>query len=54
MVLNYDRNPNRTIDEKLDSLMLNLQLAFNEVENKFKEMDKRLDELQKKVDSIGP
>ena len=54
MVLNFDRNPSRTIDEKLDSLIQNIQLALNEIENRLDAQDKRLDEIQKQVDSIGP
>ena len=31
MVLEYDTNPNLTIDQKLDSLIHNLQLALDEL-----------------------
>lgn len=30
MVLDYDRRPDATVDEKLQSLMENIQLALNE------------------------
>lgn len=53
MIINYDRNPNRTIDEKLDSLLQNLQLALNEIEDRLQKQEKRIEELRKAVDSLG-
>lgn len=31
MIINYDRNPALTTDQKLQSLLESIQLAFNEV-----------------------
>lgn len=53
MVLNYDRNPNRTTDEKLESLMMNLQLALNEINDRLDRIEKKYDEIQNAVESIG-
>jgi len=53
MVLNYDRNPARTTDEKLDSLMQNMQLALNEIDDRLDKLEKHLEKLQKTVDSMG-
>ncbi len=53
MVITYDRNPNRTQDEKLESLIQNLMLAFSEIENRLDQQDKRIEELTKQLESIG-
>lgn len=53
MVLNYDRDPNRSIEEKLNTLVMNLQLAFNEVEDKLDRIEKKLEKMQNEIDSIG-
>lgn len=44
MVLDYDRRPDATVDEKLRSLMENIQLALNEKADivKAEQIDKRL------------
>lgn len=53
MVINFDRNPNRSTDEKLDSLIISIQLALNEIENSLHDMDKRLADMQKEIDEMG-
>lgn len=53
MVLNYDRNPNRTTDEKIESLIENIQLALNEINDKLVDQEKTLDDIRKRLDSIG-
>lgn len=54
MVLNYDRDPGRSIEEKLNTLVQNLQLAFNEVEDRLDRIEKNIEKMQKEIDSIGP
>lgn len=48
MVINYDRNPNLTTDQKLDSLIESIMLAMNEKadNSKVDELKKKLAELQ--------
>ena len=53
MVLNYDRDPKRSIEEKLNTLVMNLQLAFNEVDDRLDKIEKMLEKMQNEIDSIG-
>lgn len=51
MILSYDKNANLTIDQKLDSLIENLQLALNEMSDKTQKMERELEALRKEVDA---
>lgn len=44
MIINYDRNPNLTTDQKLQSLIENVQKAFDET---MQELDSLKREMQK-------
>ena len=44
MIINYDRNPNLTTDQKLQSLIENVQKAFDET---MQELDSLKREIQK-------
>lgn len=48
MIVNYDRNPDLTIDEKLQSLVECIQLALNEKadNSKIEEIKKELSKLK--------
>lgn len=48
MIVNYDRNPDLTIDEKLQSLVECIQLALNEKadNSKIEEIKKELSKLR--------
>lgn len=49
MIIDYDRNPSLTEDEKLQSLIENLMLAFGETMNIASRQQKQMDAMQKKI-----
>lgn len=48
MIVNYDRNPDLTIDEKLQSLVECIQLALNE-----KADNAKIEELKKEISKMN-
>ena len=48
MIINYDRNPALTVDQKIESLIESIQLALNEkADNEIIDtLEKRLSELE--------
>lgn len=50
MIINYDRNAALSTDEKLQSLVNTLQLAFNEVMDETDKLKKEIEVLRKKVE----
>ena len=52
MIIRYDASA-ATPDEKIKTLVDQLQLAFNEVQSKQVELEKKLDGMQKAIDSMN-
>lgn len=55
MIVNYDKNPNLTVDQKLQSLLESIQMALNEIKTEHytkAETDKLLKEIRDLVSDI--
>lgn len=50
MILNYDRNPVLTTDQKLLSLIESMQRALDEANNKIADLEKRIEKLEEGAD----
>ena len=50
MIINYDKNPRLTTDQKIQSLVANLQLALDELTSRCAEIEKRIEEIQKALE----
>jgi hypothetical protein len=46
MIINYDKNPALTVNDRLQSLVESMQLALNEIETHLDEIDKSIKELK--------
>lgn len=46
MIINYDRNPNLTIDQKLQSLIDSIQLMSDEITDSIEDLKKEVKKLQ--------
>lgn len=46
MIIDYDHNPQASIDQKLQSLMESIQLALNEIDSDIKLIEKMIEELR--------
>lgn len=46
MIINYDRNPNLTIDQKLQSLIDSIQLMSDEITDSIEDLKKKVEKLQ--------
>lgn len=46
MIIDYDRNPALTADQKLQSLIDSIQRAFDETTDIIKEMQKEIEKIQ--------
>ena len=49
MVLNYDRNPNLTEDQKLQSLVENVQRALDELQTKVYVLENEVKKLKERT-----
>ena len=52
MIIDYDRNPALTEDQKLQSLVENLMLAFAETMDLLNKQQKQMDATDKKIDKL--
>lgn len=52
MIIDYDRNPSLTEDQKLQSLIENLMLAFGETMDILNKQQKQMDATDKKIDKL--
>ena len=52
MLIDYDRNPSLTEDQKLQSLVENLILAFGEMQTILSRQQKQMDATDKKIDKL--
>lgn len=52
MIIDYDRNPSLTEDQKLQSLVENLMLAFGETMDLLNKQQKQMDATDKKIDKL--
>ncbi len=50
MIIDYDHNPNISTDQKLQSLVENLQLAYSEVASRCADLEKKVEELEKALE----
>lgn len=52
MIINYDRRPNATMDQKIQSLIESIQLALNEIASDMDYTKKKLEEIEKRVKAL--
>lgn len=52
MIIDYDRNPALTEDQKLQSLIENLMLAFGETMDLLNKQQKQMEQADKKIDKL--
>lgn len=52
MIIDYDRNPALTEDQKLQSLVENLMLAFGETMDLLNKQQKQMDEINGKITAL--
>lgn len=52
MIIDYDRNPSLTEDQKLQSLIENLMLAFGETMDILNKQQKQIEQADKKIDKL--
>jgi peptidoglycan hydrolase CwlO-like protein len=50
MIINYDRNPNLTTDQKLQSLIENVQKAFDETMQELDSLKKEIQKLNERTE----
>ena len=53
MIVDYDKRPQATTDEKIRSLIENLMLSFAEIETQLNEQRKALNEIRKMIERSG-
>lgn len=53
MIVQYDRNPALTTDQKLESLITSIQLALNEIQDKQHATDKKLEDLKAAIEAVS-
>lgn len=53
MVIQYDRNSTLTTDQKLESLLTSIQLAFNEVQDELRKKDREIAELKAAIEAVN-
>lgn len=49
MIIDYDRRPNATTDEKLQSLKENIQMALNEITINIETLQKQIKEIEEAI-----
>lgn len=52
MIIDFDHNPALTVDQKLQSLVENLMLAFGETMDLLNKQQKQMDATDKKIDKL--
>lgn len=52
MIINYDRRPNATMDQKIQSLIESIQLALNEIVTDLDYTNKKIDQLEQRIKAL--
>lgn len=52
MIIGYDRRPNATMDQKIQSLIESIQLALNEIVTDLDYTNKKIDQLEQRIKAL--
>lgn len=52
MIIGYDRRPNATMDQKIQSLIESIQLALNEIVTELDYTNKKIEQLEQRIKAL--